>query len=122
MNKNNPNSSENLKDDELFADNIISIDALREVFYALSDKIRLEIINLLIDRGEMCVCKFQEIFAISQPNLSFHLGILRKTGLVKTRRKGTWMNYALNVENPILNALIPLIKVDAGGNFIKDKA
>lgn len=121
MNKNNTNSSENLKDDELFADNIISIDGLREVFYALSDKVRLEIINLLIDRGEMCVCKFQEIFPISQPNLSFHLGILRKAGLVKTRRKGTWMNYALNVENTVLNVLIPLIKVDAGGNVIKDK-
>ena len=88
----------------------ISIDGLRDFFYALSDKIRLDIISLLIDNGEMCVCKFQEIFKISQPNLSFHLGILRKSGLVKTRRKGTWMNYSLNYENEVLKNVIPLIK------------
>ena len=88
----------------------ISIGRLRDIFYALSDKVRLEIISLLIDNGEMCVCKFQEIFKISQPNLSFHLGILRKSGLVTTRRKGTWMNYSLNGENEVLKNLIPLIK------------
>jgi ArsR family transcriptional regulator len=88
----------------------ISIDGLRDIFYALSDKVRLEIISLLIDNGEMCVCKFQEIFKISQPNLSFHLGILRKSGLVQTRRKGTWMNYSLNGEHEVLKNLIPLIK------------
>ena len=94
---------------EFTADDM-STDKLRDIFYALSDKVRLEIIRLLIDNGEMCVCKFQEIFKISQPNLSFHLGILRKAGLVKTRRKGTWMNYSLNGENPALKDLVPLIK------------
>ncbi|MHB1697523.1 MAG: ArsR/SmtB family transcription factor [bacterium] len=115
MNKNNPDLLESLKDCEVFTDSNAPIGGLRDVFYALSDKIRLAIIKLLIDNGEMCVCKFQEIFKISQPNLSFHLGILRKANLVKTRRKGTWMNYSLNVENPVLNALIPLIK--GGGNL-----
>jgi ArsR family transcriptional regulator len=115
MNKNNLNLLESLKGGKVFADDSTSIDGLRDIFYALSDKIRLEIIRLLIDNGEMCVCKFQEIFTISQPNLSFHLGILRKTGLVKIRRKGTWVNYALNGENQALNALIPLIK--GGGNL-----
>jgi len=103
-------SIENLKDGKTFMGNDISIEALRDIFYALSDRIRLEIIRLLIDNGEMCVCKFQEIFKISQPNLSFHLGILRKSNLVKTRRKGTWMNYSLNGENLLLNFLIPIIK------------
>jgi ArsR family transcriptional regulator len=93
----------------------MSIDKLRDVFYALSDRVRLEIIRLLIDNGEMCVCKFQEIFKISQPNLSFHLGILRKAGLVKTRRNGTWMNYSLNGENPVLKDLVPLIKKASAG-------
>ena len=101
---------------EFIADDM-SIDSLRDVFYALSDKIRLEIIRLLIDNGEMCVCKFQEIFKVSQPNLSFHLGVLRKANLVKTRRKGTWMNYSLNGENPVLNDLILLIKGTAAGRI-----
>ena len=101
---------------EFTADDM-SIDKLRDIFYALSDKVRLEIIRLLIDNGEMCVCKFQEIFKISQPNLSFHLSILRKANLVKTRRKGTWMNYSLNGENSALNDLILLIKGTAAGRI-----
>jgi ArsR family transcriptional regulator len=115
MSKNKQDLLEDLKDGEVLTDRNAPIDGLRDIFYALSDKIRLEIIRLLIDNGEMCVCKFQEIFKISQPNLSFHLGILRKANLVKTRRKGTWMNYSLNIENTVLNALIPLIK--GGGNL-----
>ncbi|MGC8554977.1 MAG: ArsR/SmtB family transcription factor [Candidatus Acidulodesulfobacterium sp.] len=102
--------SEDLIESEEFNEYNSSLDNLRDIFYALSDNIRLEVISMLIDNGEMCVCKFQEIFKISQPNLSFHLGILRKSGLVKTRRKGTWMNYSLNYENEFLKNLILLIK------------
>ncbi|MCL4427844.1 MAG: metalloregulator ArsR/SmtB family transcription factor [Deltaproteobacteria bacterium] len=89
-----------------------SIDELRDIFYALSDKIRLEIIILLIDNEEICACKFQDFFKISQPNLSFHLRILRKSNLVKTQRKGNWIHYSLNGGNHLLNVLIPLIKND----------
>ena len=105
----------NLKSAGEFTAEDMSIDRLRDIFYALSDKIRLEIIRLLINNGEMCVCKFQEIFKISQPNLSFHLSILRKANLVKTGRKGTWINYSLNGENQVLKDLIPLIKGSAAG-------
>ena len=87
-----------------------NIDDVRELFYALSDKIRLKIIKLLTENEEICVCKFQEIFKLPQPNLSFHLSILRKANLVKTRKKGTWTFYKLNNENSIINILFSIIK------------
>lgn len=94
------------------SDNLDSnnIDDVRELFYALSDKIRLKIIKLLTENEEICVCKFQEIFKLPQPNLSFHLSILRKAKLVNTRKKGTWTFYKLNRENFIINILFSTIK------------
>ncbi len=87
-----------------------SVDLLRLGFYALSDAVRLEIVRLLIDNEEMCACKFTDIFKISQPNLSFHLKILRNADIVKTRRKGTWMNYSINYDNILMQTLIPILK------------
>ncbi|WP_293444964.1 metalloregulator ArsR/SmtB family transcription factor [Persephonella sp.] len=82
---------------------------IREVFYALSDDIRLKIVRILIENEEVCVCQFQEIFGLSQPNVSFHLRILKKAGLVKSRKEGKWSYYSLNRENPVLDALIPFL-------------
>ena len=93
-----------------------NIDDVREIFYALSDKIRLKIIKLLTENEEICVCKFQEIFKLPQPNLSFHLSILRKAKLVNTRKKGTWTFYKLNKENFIINILFSTIKNMSDGD------
>ncbi len=83
---------------------------LREIFYALSDEVRLKIVRLLIAHKELCVCQLQEVFGISQPNISFHLRILKNAGLIKSRKEGKWSYYSLNKENPILMHLIPLIE------------
>ena len=90
---------------------------IREIFYALSDEIRLKIVRLLIAHKELCVCQLQEVFGISQPNISFHLRILKNAKLVKSRREGKWSYYSLNEENPELKHLIPLIEnnVDVPG-------
>ena len=83
---------------------------IREVFYALSDDVRLKIVRLLIAHSELCVCQFQEIFNLSQPHISFHLRILKKAGLVNSRKVGKWSYYSLNKENPLLENLIPIIE------------
>ncbi len=83
---------------------------LREIFYALSDEVRLKIVRLLIAHKELCVCQLQEVFGISQPNISFHLRILKNTGLIKSRKEGKWSYYSLNEDNPVLKQLIPLIE------------
>ncbi|RMA93089.1 ArsR/SmtB family transcription factor [Hydrogenothermus marinus] len=93
---------------------------LKKCYYALSDDIRLKILRFLIEFEELCVCQLQEIFDISQPNLSFHLRILRDADFVKTKRKSKWVFYFLNLDNPILKANLKFIKqieIDKNINF-----
>lgn len=88
----------------------VDLNILREIYYALSDDIRLTILKLLLEEGELCVCQIQPILKISQPNLSFHLRVLRDAGLVKWRKEGKKVFYSLNLDNPVLKANLPFLK------------
>lgn len=68
------------------------------VLKALADETRLEILHMLHEE-ELCACKIQEHFAISQPTLSYHMKILVQSGLVKGRKDGLWMHYSMNHAN-----------------------
>jgi ArsR family transcriptional regulator len=63
-------------------------------FRALSDDTRLQILQLLRG-GERCVCELTEVLELGQSLLSFHLKTLKDAGLVRDRRQGRWMYYAL---------------------------
>jgi len=69
---------------------------LAEGFRALGDPHRLQILNLLLRCGEMCVCETMLALEISQSNLSFHLKTLKQAGFIKARKSGRWMYYSLN--------------------------
>ena len=64
-------------------------------FKALADEKRLRILSLLEVR-EMCVCEVMVALGLTQPNASHHLGILENVGLVKRRKEGKWVYYALS--------------------------
>ncbi len=64
-------------------------------FKALSDETRLKILSLLKD-GEACVCDIAETLKMTQPNISFHMSMLRDAGLIKDRKNGRWIHYSLN--------------------------
>jgi DNA-binding transcriptional ArsR family regulator len=64
------------------------------VFNALSDPIRLEIIEYLKD-GEKCVCEIVPHLNLIQPLVSRHLKILKDTGVVKFRKDGTKRLYTI---------------------------
>src|SRR5438093_7606719 len=64
-------------------------------FKALADPTRIAIVNRLAGAGEVCVCELVDDFELSQPTLSHHLKILRESGLVDSRRRGTWAYYRL---------------------------
>ena len=66
-----------------------------QLFHALSDETRLEIVRLL-SHGERCVCELQHVLDAAQSRLSFHLKTLKDAGLVSDRRGGRWIYYALN--------------------------
>jgi ArsR family transcriptional regulator len=64
------------------------------MFKALGDDVRLRIVALL-SHGELCVCHIEEALALTQPNASRHLGILRAAGIVSHRRRDKWVYYSL---------------------------
>lgn len=65
-------------------------------FRALSDTIRIKVLELLSTR-ELCVCEISEVLDISQSKLSFHLKTLREANLVNSRQQGKWTYYSLNL-------------------------
>jgi len=67
-----------------------------QLFHALSDETRLRLMERLKRDGEQCVCELTDAFKTGQSRLSFHLKVLKDAGLVRDRREGRWMYYALN--------------------------
>lgn len=90
--------------------NKIGFVELQKGYNALSDEIRLKMVKLLSDNAELCVCQFQEVFDMPQPNLSFHLRILREAELVSVEKRGKWAYYSLNKNNPVLEANKSLVE------------
>ena len=71
------------------------MDELLNIFKALSDETRLRILKLL-ENGELCVCDIFSALNMIQPKVSFHLGILKETKLIKDRKKGRWVHYSID--------------------------
>jgi DNA-binding transcriptional ArsR family regulator len=67
-----------------------------DVFRALADPIRLELLALIAANGPMCVCHLEEALAYKQSRISKHLSTLKRAGLVTSRREGTWVYYQLS--------------------------
>jgi ArsR family transcriptional regulator len=65
-----------------------------ELFHALSDETRLGILEMLRE-GERCVCELQDELDAAQSRLSFHLRVLKDSGLVTDRREGRWSYYSI---------------------------
>jgi ArsR family transcriptional regulator len=75
------------------------------LFKALSDETRLRILKLL-EGGELCVCDITDSLRISQPNVSFHLSLLKEAGLIRDRKDGRWMYYSLNASDTFKRFLL----------------
>ena len=71
---------------------------LRDTFKALADETRLQIVVLLLEREELCVCDFVGTLGQTQSKISRHLRYLYNAGLVQDRREGLWMHYRLSTD------------------------
>jgi ArsR family transcriptional regulator len=69
-------------------------------FRSLADATRLRSLMLLRREGELCVCELVHALGMSQPKISRHLAQLREAGIVRDRRHGLWVYYALNPDLP----------------------
>lgn len=68
---------------------------MNELFRALNDQTRREILNNLKKRS-MSAGEIAELFNISKPSISHHLEILRKADLVRSEKKGQFVVNSIN--------------------------
>jgi DNA-binding transcriptional ArsR family regulator len=90
-----------------------------EVCKALAHPARIKILDLL-RAGERCVCELAPLVGISDSNLSQHLAILRKSGLVETRREGHSIFYG--VRDRRIFQVIELLKEILGDQLAQTQA
>ena len=82
---------------------LMSADAVRDVadtFRILGDPTRIRILDAL-SGGELCVCDIASLAAISESAVSHQLRLLRSMRLVKSRRAGRLVFYALDDQHII---------------------
>jgi len=75
-----------------------ALNSLSEFFKLFSDKTRVGILWAL-SLSEMCVCDLSMLLKMKQPAISQHLKSLRQMRIVRTRRDGKVVYYALDDEH-----------------------
>lgn len=78
-----------------------------ELFKALAHPARVRVLEVLTD-GERSVGELQPLVGIESSHLSQQLGVLRRAGLVTTRRDGSSVHYALR--DPLVADLLSVAK------------
>ena len=78
---------EELPDDEVLYD-------LAELFKIFGDSTRMKILFVLFEH-EVCVCDIAQILGMTQSAISHQLRLIKQARLVKTRRDGKTIFYAL---------------------------
>ncbi len=85
-----------------------------EVLAAAGDPTRVRLLNALA-AGELCVCDLSELLELPQPRVSRHLALLRAAGLVRARRVGRYMHYALaDPPDPLRRGIVQVLRATVG--------
>src|SRR5947209_20523974 len=72
-----------------------SLVRLAETFKALGDTTRVRILDA-VSRSELCVCDIARLLGLTQSAVSHQLRLLRSLRLVRPRRAGRMVYYALD--------------------------
>lgn len=89
----------------------ISLERRVELFKALADPNRLEILSIL-GRTVRCNCHLQDLLDLAPNLLSYHLKILREAGLIVGERRGRWIDYSIAPEaRSLVLAALPALDV-----------
>jgi ArsR family transcriptional regulator len=103
---------------------IFGRDAMKEAamfFRVLADEARLQILWLLFNHEELCVCDIMAVLEITQSKASRHLRILFNAGLVSDRRDAVWIHYSLRPPaDEFARAFLETLRAQLGGR--KDAA
>ncbi len=75
-----------------------TVHRIADTFAVLADPTRLRILNALAN-AELCVCDLSPVVSISASAVSHQLAVLRRMRLVRFRREGKRIYYALDDEH-----------------------
>ncbi|MDX2320066.1 MAG: metalloregulator ArsR/SmtB family transcription factor [Moritella sp.] len=78
---------------------MVSITSL-QLFKNLSDETRLNIILLIREVNELCVCELCSALNEPQTKISRNLSMLKKSGLLIDRKEGKWVHYRMSPHIP----------------------
>ncbi len=85
----------------------------RELLWALGEQTRQQVLLVLLEQedqtGGLRVGEIAQRAHLSRPAVSHHLRILRQTGLIRLRRKGTKNYYSMNADTEIWDDMYDLL-------------
>jgi ArsR family transcriptional regulator len=70
------------------------LEELARVHHGLSDPLRLTILYLVKDQP-LCVCVINRFMRLGNSKLSYHLNILKESGLIEGESHGNWIIYSI---------------------------
>lgn len=68
---------------------------LAAAFRVIADPVRLRLLSLIAEAGELCSCDLVGPIGKSQPTISHHLSVLAGAGLVRREKRGKWAWYSV---------------------------
>jgi ArsR family transcriptional regulator, arsenate/arsenite/antimonite-responsive transcriptional repressor len=71
---------------------------LARSFAALADPVRLRLLSLIAEAGEVCACDLLEPLGKAQPTVSHHTKALADAGLIHGERRGRWVWWSVRPE------------------------
>jgi len=91
----------------------MELSEMANVLKILGHPLRLKILTLLKEKGEMCVCELLPRLDVTQPNLSQHLSIIRLSGLLESIKVGNTIRYKLS-DNELLHEILEVVEKYSG--------
>lgn len=87
-----------------------------KIFKALADEGRVRMLKLLLEK-DICVCEMQEVFPLSESQVSRSLKMLMDAGLLRRWREGKCVVYVADREN---SPQLCLVVMHALANSLND--
>lgn len=79
-----------------------------EILKALAHPVRLGIVKVLHEKGELCACEICSLFDCDRTTASKHLAVLRQAGIIDYERYGKMIIYRL--EMPCVSVFLRCIQ------------
>lgn len=85
-----------------------NLESKARIYKALGHPTRLFMIEYLNRNGKCCVCELTELLDFDISTISKHLDVLKRAGLVQSKKEGQMVIYESNI--PCLNEILDCIE------------